>query len=302
MRGAANVRERMVLDELVLQSPAKVNLTLDVGDKRPEDGYHYVTMIMVPISLADTVTLRHADDIRVTSDPEIPGPPEANLAYRAADLLKRATGYAGGAAIHINKVIPVAGGMAGGSTNAAAVLNGLNRLWGTGLPEQALIDLAIRLGSDIPFFIPGTPARVEGLGERLTPISIRQPLWLVIATPDVAKSTGNVYRLFDELEHVDRPDIGAMERHLAAGDLAGIAGALGNVFEQVMLPCHPEIGALKQAMIGAGALGALMSGAGPTVFGLVPDEATGRAVMERLAPLTSRTYLARTVDRGGAGA
>lgn len=283
------------MERLTVPSYAKINLTLDVGAKRPEDGYHYVDMIMVPVSLADTVTLQKADGITVTSTPAILGPAESNLAYRAAVLLQQTTGYKGGVAIHIDKVIPVAGGMAGGSTNGAAVLTGLNRLWETGLTEQQLIDLAIKLGSDVPFFVPGRPARVRGIGEQLTPVSVAAPLWIVVATPNVAKSTGNVYKLYDELEQVERPDIEQMILALANGDTRGVAGALGNVFEQVMLPRHPEIEALKEAMLEGGALGALMSGAGPTVFGVVESEAAGRRLMARLAALTDRMHLVQTV-------
>jgi 4-diphosphocytidyl-2-C-methyl-D-erythritol kinase len=156
------------MESLQLASFAKVNLALDVLGKRPEDGYHYVNMIMVPISLADTVTLHKAEAVTVTCSPDVAGPPESNLAYRAAMLLKETTGYRGGAHIAIDKVIPVAGGLAGGSTNAAAVLRGLNALWETNLSDEALVALAIRFGSDIPFFVPQVPARVEGIGERLT--------------------------------------------------------------------------------------------------------------------------------------
>jgi 4-diphosphocytidyl-2-C-methyl-D-erythritol kinase len=283
------------MDQLILSSYAKVNLTLDVLEKRQEDRYHYVDMVMVPITLADEVRLRLAPEVTVTSEPEIPGPAEANLAFRAARILKTATGYSGGASIHITKVIPVAGGLAGGSTNAAAVLTGLNQLWGTRLTVQELIMLAIRLGSDVPFFVPCRPARVGGVGERLAPLKAAQPIWMVLATPDVAKSTGNVYRLFDELERVSRPDTNAMAAALAAGDARAVAGALGNVFEQVMLPRHPEISELKAAMLRGGALGALMSGAGPTVFGVVSDEDAGRRLVANLPAKAGRAWLAHTV-------
>lgn len=283
------------MNRLELQSYAKVNLTLDVLEKRPEDGYHYVRTVMVPISLADRVILERADHLVLTCTPPVPGAVQENLGYRAAELLRQVSGYQGGAAIHIEKVIPVAGGLAGGSTNGAAVLVGLNRLWGTGLSEQELTELAIRLGSDVPFFVPSRPARVEGIGERLTPIAMAQPFWVVLATPDVAKSTGNVYRLFDELTEVERPDAQAMEEALAAGDVAGVAAALGNVFEQVMLPRHPEIGRLKERMREGGAIGALMSGAGPTVLGIVPDEATGHSLLARLQGHARSAYLVQTV-------
>lgn len=261
-----------------LKSYAKVNLTLDVGAKRPSDGYHPVRTVMVPIDLADEVLIEPAASVEVVCEPDVAGEPERNLAYRAAKLLQAETGYTGGARIRILKRIPVAGGLAGGSTNGAAALVGLNQLWGLGLSEAQLMALAIRLGSDLPFFVPGRPALVEGIGELVQPIPCPEPLWLLLATPAVAKSTGGVYALFDELTEVQRPDTEAMLAALAAGDVQGVARALGNVFEQVMLPRHPEIAALKAAFLEAGALGALMSGAGPSLFGIAPD----RAAAERI--------------------
>lgn len=281
--------------ELILPSYAKVNLVLDVLDRRPEDGYHNIRTIMTAISLMDRVVLQPAAGIRVEMDPPLPGKPEANLAYRAACMLKKETGFPGGAAIRIEKQIPIAGGLAGGSTNAAAVLTGLNRLWGIGLDRAELIRLAMRLGSDVPFFIDGAPARVEGIGEQVTPIPMRCSLWLVLVTPEVEKSTGTVYRWLDELPARDHPDSAAMERALAEGDLAGTAAALGNVFEQVMLPRYPLIGQVKQAVREQGALGTLMSGAGPTVFGLMPDEASARRASQRLTALGYRSWPVHTI-------
>lgn len=283
------------MESLELRSYAKVNLTLDVLEKRPSDGYHYVRSVMVPISLADTVTLERADSLALDSNTPIPGAKESNLAWRAAELLRQETGYTGGAHIYLRKVIPIAGGLAGGSTNGAAVLVGLNRLWGLGLTPEQLVTLAIRLGSDVPFFVPSKPARVEGIGERLTPLPVKRPVVMVIATPAVAKSTGNVYKLFDELTRVERPDSHAMEVALASGDLEGVTAALGNVFEQVMLPRHPEIRQLKEAMLQGGALGALMSGAGPTVLGIVPDHEAGRGLLERIRGLAQCAYVVETV-------
>lgn len=271
-------------------SYAKVNLTLDVGAKRPVDGYHPVRTVMVPITLADDVILEPAETIEVRCEPDVAGDPERNLAFRAAQLLRAETGYTGGALIRIQKRIPVAGGLAGGSTNGAAALVGLNELWGLGLTEERLTALAIRLGSDVPFFVPGRPALVESIGEVVQPVKAPRSLWLVLATPAVAKSTGGVYALFDELTTVERPDTEAMLAALATGDLVGVAGSLGNVFEQVMLPRHPEIAALKAAMLEAGALGALMSGAGPSVFGVAPDQEAAeriRAAIASLAPFAT---------------
>lgn len=278
-----------------LTSYAKVNLTLDVGAKRSSDGYHPVQTVMVPITLADEVILEPAESVEVRCEPDVAGDPERNLAFRAAQLLKAETGYPGGALIRIQKRIPVAGGLAGGSTNGAAALVGLNRLWGLGLTEERLTALAIRLGSDVPFFVPGRPALVEGIGEQVRAVPAPKPLWLVLATPAVAKSTGGVYALFDELTTVLRPDTETMLAALAGGDVEGVARALGNVFEQVMLPRHPEIAALKAAMLEAGALGALMSGAGPSVFGIAEDQAQAERIRAAIAPLAPFATVVQTV-------
>ncbi|MBY6276971.1 4-(cytidine 5'-diphospho)-2-C-methyl-D-erythritol kinase [Symbiobacterium thermophilum] len=279
-----------------IECHAKVNLTLDVLGRRP-DGYHEIRSVMVPVSLHDRLVLEPAEEgIVLESRPPVTGRLEENLAYRAAALLREATGCSRGAVIRLQKTIPVAAGLAGGSTDAAGVLTGLNRLWGTGLSDGELADLAIRLGSDVPFFIWSRPARVEGIGERVTPLPVAGPLWMVVATPDVPKSTGQVYRWFDELADVGpRPDAGAMEAALARGDAAAVGRALCNVFEQVMLPRHPEIARLKEAMLAAGALGAVMSGAGPSVLGVVPDREAGGRLLERIRPLSRDAWVVRTL-------
>lgn len=259
---------------------AKVNMTLDILHKRQEDGYHYIDTIMLPISLGDRIIAEASQRIEVTSHPEIPSSLEANLVYRAAALLKEVTGYQDGARLHVEKSIPIAGGLAGGSTNAAAVLIGLNELWRTGLSDRDLVSLAIKLGSDVPFFIRSMPARVQGIGEMVTPISLAKQLWFVLVVPEIAKSTGQVFSWFDELTTIHRPDMGQMERALAKGDPVAVAASLANVLEQAVVPRHPEIDRIKRAMVSNGALGALMSGAGPSVFGLTAsqDDASRLAV------------------------
>jgi 4-diphosphocytidyl-2-C-methyl-D-erythritol kinase len=247
---------------------AKVNMTLDVLEKRPEDGYHYIDTIMLPISLWDQIHAEDSHRIEVMTFPEIPGSMEANLVFRAVALLKKVTGYKGGVRLHVDKSIPIAGGLAGGSTNAGAVLTGLNELWQTGLSDSDLVALAIQLGSDVPFFIQSRPARVQGIGEVVTPINVAKPIWIVLVVPDIIKSTGKVFGWFDELTEIRRPDTVGMERALAAGDPVLMAAALANVLESAVIPRHPEIDRVKRAMVDNGALGALMSGAGPTVFGL----------------------------------
>lgn len=268
--------------ELRLPSYAKVNLTLDVLGKRPEDGYHYIRSVMVPVTLADDVHLSPQDDVSLTSQPAIPCPLEENLAYRAAQALREASGVTSGVRIHIQKKIPVAGGLAGGSSNAAAVLQGLNRLWGLNWPEEQLRRIGGKLGADVPFCLFQRPALVEGIGERLLPITVTRPFWAVVAYPPVAKSTGNVYRWLDELAEYPRPDTDRMLRALATGELEEVALALGNVFEAVMLPRHPKIKELKELMLAKGALGAVMSGAGPSVLGLVANRESGEQIVQHL--------------------
>jgi len=257
------------------QCRAKVNMALNVLERRQVDGYHYIDSIMLPISLSDQIHASASDRIEVTSFPQIPGPDQSNLVFRAATLLKERTGYPGGVRLHVEKSIPIAGGLAGGSTNAASVLTGLNELWQTGLSDSDLIDLAIKLGSDVPFFIRSRSARIQGIGEIITPIRVANPLWLVLVVPDIVKSTGQVFGWFDELAIVQRPDVSKMERALSEGDPKMVALALSNVLEQAVIPRHPLIDQIKRAMVASGALGALMSGAGPTVFGLTTssDEA-----------------------------
>lgn len=280
-----------------IECHAKVNLTLDVLERRP-DGYHEIRSVMVPVSLHDRLVLEPAEEgILLESRPPVTGRQEENLAYRAAALLREATGYRRGAVIRLQKAIPVAAGLAGGSTDAAGVLTGLNRLWGTGLSDRELADLAIQLGADVPFFIWSRPARVEGIGEHVVPLPLAAPLWMVVATPDVPKSTGQVYRWFDELaDPGPRPDAGAMEAALARGDAEAVGRALGNVLERAMLPRHPEIARLKEAMLAAGALGAVMSGAGPSVLAVVPDREAGDRLLERIRPMARGAWVVRTVS------
>lgn len=269
------------MEQIKLKARAKINLTLDVIGKRP-DGYHEVAMVMQTIDLYDRITLTAVDgDIEVSANnPEIPLGP-ANLVYKAAELL-RPGGFSGGVHIHIEKNIPMAAGLAGGSTDAAAVLQGLNRLWRLNRSIEDLLELGSRIGSDVPFCILGGTALAAGRGEKLTPLKAAPAMWLVLAKPPVGVSTKEVYGRF-EPELVDRrPDNEAMIGALVAGDTHAVTENLVNVLESVTLRLYPEVAALKESMIRAGAQAALMSGSGPTVFGLVPDRIIAEQVAERL--------------------
>lgn len=269
------------MEQIKIEARAKINLTLDVVGKRP-DGYHEVAMVMQSIDLHDVITLTaNSGGIEVSADhPDVPTGPD-NLAYKAAEMI-RPDGFSGGVHIHIQKNIPMAAGLAGGSTDAAAVLTGLNRLWRLNKPLEELLELGSRIGSDIPFCILGGTALATGRGEKLTTLPPAPEMWLVLAKPPIGVSTKEVYGQFDLSLVGRRPDNGAMVRALKAGEPREITGNLVNVLESVTLRLYPEVSDLKERLLKAGAQAALMSGSGPTVFGLVPDRQAAEQVAERL--------------------
>ena len=260
-------------ERLELKAYGKINLGLDVVRKR-EDGYHEVRMIMQTVDLYDRITMERMESgIRVTANlPYVPDG-EGNLAYRAAKLLMEEFGITEGISIEIKKMIPVAAGMAGGSTDAAAVLVGVNRMFGLGLTKKELMERGVRLGADVPYCILRGTALSEGIGEILTELPAPPPCTLVIAKPPVSVSTKEVYGRLDlkALRPEDHPDIDGMAEAIRTGDLAGITSRLGNVLELVTEPAHPEITRIKGLLLENGADGALMSGSGPTVFGMFKE-------------------------------
>ncbi|MHB8983831.1 MAG: 4-(cytidine 5'-diphospho)-2-C-methyl-D-erythritol kinase [Carboxydocellales bacterium] len=279
--------------KLVLPARAKINLTLDVLGKRP-DGYHQVEMVMQTVSLADTITLEETtEEILVScTHPEVPLN-EGNLAFRAAMLLKQAVSYNGGVTIHIDKQIPIAAGLAGGSSNAATVLIGLNSLWDLKLSREDLMHIGSALGSDIPFCIMGGTALASGRGEKVTPLKATPELTLVLIKPNFGVATAQVYGNFRQEQVANRPATQAMLKAIESGDSEAIIRLTANVLESVTLKMHPEIGEIKARLAQAGAKGVLMSGSGPTVFGFVEDEEQGREVAAQLKDLGS-IYLAKT--------
>ena len=259
-----------------MDAPAKVNLGLDVVRRRP-DGYHEVDMIMQTIGLHDTVTMEPAKEpgIRLTTDhPELPVD-DGNLAYRAAKLIMRAAHSENqGVSIHIEKRIPVAAGLAGGSTDAAAVLLGLNELFSFGFSGEHLEELGLSLGADIPYCIRRGTARARGIGEKLTDLPSVPRIPCLIAKPEESVSTKAVYQGLSLSERTIHPDIDALEQAVRSGELERIAPLMGNLLETVTIPMHPVIDRIKALMIKGGAAVSLMSGSGPTVFGLFRDENT----------------------------
>jgi 4-diphosphocytidyl-2-C-methyl-D-erythritol kinase len=272
---------------VILHARAKINLALDVLYKR-DDGYHEVAMIMQSIALADRVGLFEQDEgIAVTTNIAGLDSGPANLAYRAAALIASACGVRRGIRITLDKKIPLAAGLAGGSSDAAAVLNGLNQLWGLGLSMTRLEELAASLGSDVPFCLRGGTMLATGRGEKLSPLPTLPHCWVVLAKPPVEVSTAWVYGNYHPEVVVRHPDIDGMITSLRQRDLAGVTGKLGNVLESVTVPAHPDIAKLKESMLEYGAMASLMSGSGPTVFALVQQRDQAESIAEKIKRQTN---------------
>ncbi len=276
---------------ILLEAHAKINLTLDVLCRR-NDGYHEVKMIMQSIDLADTIEL-HEQEKNITVSTDYPGLAcdKSNLVYRAAMLLRERFEVRQGVRIHLQKKIPLAAGLAGGSTDAAAVLRGLNQLWKLNLTVEDLQKIGAEIGSDVPFCLQGGTMLAAGRGEILSPLPDIPPCWLVLIKPPVDVSTAWVYGNYKSDDKIHHPDTEGVIRCLREKDLNGIAARLGNVLETVTMAAYPEIAMIKQCLKESGAHGVLMSGSGPTVFGIMPD----RAHAERAADQLSRQVKARII-------
>ena len=250
---------------------AKINLGLDVVRRLP-NGYHEVRMIMQTVDICDVLTFKKADEgIRLTVDNmELPTDGN-NLICKAAKLLLDTAGVQGGVDITLEKHIPIAAGMAGGSTDAAAALIAVNELYDLGYSVETLKELGVKIGADVPYCIEGGTALAEGIGEVLSPLPAPPACCLVVAKPDINVSTKFVYENLKANELEVHPDIDGMINCLSEGDLQGVAERLGNVLETVTVPAYPIIRDIKEKLVAAGAINALMSGSGPTVFGLFTD-------------------------------
>lgn len=273
------------MDRLEIEAYAKINLGLDVV-RRLENGYHEVRMIMQTVGIHDTLELKKREEgIFMISDSEEAPADERNLAYRAAKLFFECTGIAGGIEIRLTKRIPVAAGMAGGSTDAAAVLKGMNTLFEAGLSVEELCSMGVKLGADIPYCIMGGTALAEGIGEKLTKLPDAPGTYLLVAKPDFAVSTKEVYEKLRVAGIEKHPDITGMAQAVREGNLPGILAGMENVLEGVTEADHPEITELKHFMEENGAVKAMMSGSGPTVFGIYYEEADAVLAKEKLTRL-----------------
>lgn len=276
------------------KAPAKINLLLDVLRKR-EDGYHEVEMIMTMVDLADRLEMYELprDQIVLSSHAGFIPLDEKNLAFQAARLIKDRYGVKRGVYIHLDKQIPVAAGLAGGSSDAAAALRGLNRLWELGLSLPELEALGAELGSDVPFCIRGGTAVARGRGEKLESIESPPQCWVILAKPPINVSTADVYGKLRANEIKDHPSIPGMIDAIRRESFHDVCAGLGNVLESVTLPKYPEVRQIKEVMTKLGADGVLMSGSGPTVFGLVSKESKVSRIYNGLRGFCKEVYVVR---------
>lgn len=277
---------------------AKINLHLDVLGRRA-DGYHDIRTVMQQIDLADTVriTLSKGRGIRLKTNLAYLPTGEENTAWRAAKALSDLCGIDRAMDIDIHKRIPVSAGLAGGSTDAAMVLKLLNRGLGLGLSEDELLRQAAAIGADVPFCLLDGAALAEGIGERLTPVESLERGFILLSKPNLAVSTARVYQNLDLKSGDAHPDPAPLLEAMAEGDLAGVAGGLFNRLEPVTLSMHPVVGDVKRRMLQYGALGSLMSGSGPTVFGLFRDYAKIKAAYKNLKKTYQQTYIVTTYSK-----
>lgn len=266
-----------------LKALAKINLGLDVLGKR-ENGYHDVRMVMQSIYLYDNVRMERTEEPGISLMSNLYYLPQdaGNIAYRAAQLLMEEFELQGGVRITLDKHIPVAAGMAGGSSNAAAVLFGMNRLFALGLTQQELMEQGVKLGADVPYCVMRGTVLAEGIGEKLTALPPMPKCTVLIAKPPISVSTKVVYEALDTKKIVHHPDIDGMIRGLEEGNLVRVAACMGNVLEEVTIPLYPVIEEIRQEMLRAGALNAMMSGSGPTVFGLFENKLAAKSAQKQI--------------------
>lgn len=265
-----------------MKAYAKVNLGLDVVKRLP-NGYHQVKMIMQTVGIYDELTFEKAESgITITTDSgELPTD-KNNLIYKAAELMREKYGIREGVRIHLQKNIPIAAGMAGGSTDAAATMKGMNMLFELGATSGELMEEAVKIGADVPYCIMGGTALAEGIGEKLTALPPVPKIFFLVAKPDISVSTKYVYEHLDAAGIVHHPDIDGMVEAIRAGSVPGILERMENVLEAVTIPAHPMIDTIKKRMLELGAEGSLMSGSGPTVFGVFIKKESAESAYEQM--------------------
>ena len=258
--------------ELTAKAYAKINLGLDIVGCRA-DGYHLVRMIMQTVGVADELEFTRTQDGQITIETNAYlGKASDNLIYKAIDLIRKGKGITGGMRVRLMKNIPVAAGLAGGSSDCAAALKAMNELYGLGLSAEELAAYGVRLGADVPYCLMGGTAISEGIGEKLTPLPCAPFAHVLLVKPPVGISTKEAYAAYDREVRHEHPDIDGLIRAIGEQDLHGMCACMGNVLEPVSIAMHPAIKAIKEKMLMLGAAGSMMSGSGPTVFGLFDNE------------------------------
>ena len=285
-----------------LRAYAKINLGLDVLRRR-EDGYHDVKMIMQTIQMYDTLEMEKSEQpgIHLTTNLSYIPVNENNLVYKAAKLLMDQFGIEEGIDIQLNKFIPVAAGMAGGSSDAAAALVGVNKMFQLGLTRQQLMELGVQIGADVPYCVMRGTALAEGIGEKLTALPPMPQCYVLIGKPGISVSTKFVYTNLNLGPDTRHPDIDGMVQALQEGDLYGITDRMQNVLEDVTIPAYPVIETIKDHMKAHGAVNAMMSGSGPTVFGIFDDKEKAEYACEKLkeSMLAKQIFLTTVFNNGG---
>ncbi len=278
---------------LYVKAPAKINLTLDVLYKRP-DQYHEVEMIMTTVDLADRIGLEPRKDglIKIISADRFVPDDDRNFAYQAAKLLKDTYGISEGVSIKIDKEIPIAAGLAGGSSDAAATLRGLNEMWNLQLTMDELAEHGSKIGSDVSFCVYGGTALATGRGEKIKELPAPPACWVVLAKPKIGVSTADVYGGL-RLEGIQHPDTKRMIEAIETQNYELVCESLGNVLETVTFKLHPEVVMIKEQMQRFGADAVLMSGSGPTVFGLVDSESRATRIYNGLRGFCEEVYVVR---------
>ncbi|SDO59466.1 4-(cytidine 5'-diphospho)-2-C-methyl-D-erythritol kinase [Alkalicoccus daliensis] len=283
------------MKSLTVKAPAKINLTLDVLNKR-NDGYHEVEMIMTTVDLADRVHLTKLETraIRVETNHGMLPTDASNLAWQAAKILQSRYAPEAGVSIFIDKVIPMSAGLAGGSTDAAAVLRGLNKMWELDLSIETLADIGAEIGSDVPFCVYGGTAVARGRGEKLTFLPAPPPCWVVLAKPRAGVSTKDIYARL-QLETMKHPDTAGMIQAIEAKDFDGICARLENVMEKATFALAPEVKVIKNRLEQYGSEGTVMSGSGPTVFALSKNQSKAERLYNGLKGFMEEVHVVRLI-------
>ncbi len=280
---------------MLLKAYAKINISLDVVGKR-EDGYHLLRMIMQNIDLYDLININKAQNgIKITSNkPYIPTD-ERNLCYKAAKLFMEKYDLQGGVDINIRKNIPVAAGLAGGSTDAAAVLKGMRSIYNMNINDEELMELGLKIGADVPYCILGGTALCEGIGEKINPLKSFKNHIMIVVKPPFGVSTKEVYQSLDISRIYKHPDTIGLIKAVEENDLKFVCSNMKNILENVTLRKHVILKDIKNEMLRMGALGAMMSGSGPTVFSFFDDMLKAQYCYEKFKTKYSEVFITRTI-------